>query len=237
MQIKSMKEEAILKINKVGKFGDVFTLIIKIFLGIGIVGSLIGFIAMLVLPEDFINVKLRGKAEVYSNLAVFNVNFSDNKKEEIRNEIMDGSFDVNEDNYVINNVEVGDSSIIIDAGAEIGTIKTRSIAASIGIAIVYEVLTMITFIFIGRLCKAFRYCETPFSEDVIKKMNQLAVSLVPWIVVGSLAKILILATIKSSSRVVLSLNFSAVLAVVIILMISYIFKYGAILQQESDETI
>jgi len=42
---------------------------------------------------------------------------------------------------------------------------------------------------------------------------------------------------SGSSKVSLSINIAVVFTIVVIFALTYIFKYGAVLQQESDETL
>jgi hypothetical protein len=86
------------------------------------------------------------------------------------------------------------------------------------------------------LCKAFAKCNSPFDEEVIKKMRLFAISLIPWSVFSMLGNYMI-AYMSGSPKVNLSINIAVVFTIVVIFALTYIFRYGAVLQQESDETL
>ena len=90
-------------------------------------------------------------------------------------------------------------------------------------AAVICVTFIIALIFGSRLAKAFEKCDSPFEAKVLKAMKAFAFSLIPWAIIK--------AGSGSASGV------SAIIFVLVAIMFSYIFSYGAQLQKESDETI
>ena len=100
------------------------------------------------------------------------------------------------------------------------------------------IMTLVTLFFVGFLCKAFRYCESPFEENVIKKMQNLAISLIPWTIISSIADNFITNLINVGNfELGISIDIKVVLVIILIFVLVYIFKYGAVLQRESDETL
>lgn len=231
-----MKEDAIKKINTFGKVGAIIAKVIRIFLYIGVVGTLIGTIALAVLPKNLLNVKLTGKAAVVVNIEKFGT-FKEKDKEQIRKEIQKGSIDINGSDYGVIDSNVTDTTIEIDAQTSTRVLTLHDLIPILVVAMLAIIMSLVTAYFAGSLCKAFRYCASPFEENVIRKMRNLAFSLIPWALISSFTNSFIAGYFAGSTDFSVGINMSVVIAILIILALTYIFKYGAVLQKESDETL
>nr|MBP3597881.1 DUF2975 domain-containing protein [Eubacterium sp.] len=237
-----MKENAIQKINKMGKAGAILALITKIFLGIGLGGCLIGLIVTAVLPAEMVQVKMAGTADIIVDLSNFGEDIFENS-EVTKEEIVDNVKSSSNINYAGNEMYVSDvqtegSKMQLQAGGELTTFNLRSCTWALVGAILNLVLLFVSTVFVSRLAKAFRDCDSPFEDIVIRRMKQFAYSLIPWAVVSSVvgyfeSKI----WMSGSSSVNFSVDITMVIIVLVILALAYIFQYGAVLQQESDETL
>ncbi len=74
-------------------------------------------------------------------------------------------------------------------------------------------------------------------KNVIKKMQYFAYSLVPWAVVSMISDSIRESILNNKLSVMFSIDLGVVLIVLVVLLLVHIFKYGAVLQQESDETL
>ena len=63
-----MENEAIVKINKMGKIGLVISRIWFIFVCLGLVGCMIGLVTTAFLPNDFVQMDMNGSAEMRINI-------------------------------------------------------------------------------------------------------------------------------------------------------------------------
>ncbi len=133
--------------------------------------------------------------------------------------------------------EKTDTGLRIVGTTDVYDMDFRELAWGLLVLAVLLGITQVTLYFIGFLCKAFRDCESPFEENVIKKMQHLAYALIPWTVASSLVEIVINNIIRGNKGIALSVDFGVILVVLLVFLLAYIFKYGAILQQESDETL
>ena len=86
------------------------------------------------------------------------------------------------------------------------------------------------------LMKALETCETPFCENVIRKMMLFANSLIPLIIMNTVCDGM-WNTLGKGSELDLSVNLGSILLVAVLYLLVVVFKYGAQLQQESDETL
>ena len=86
------------------------------------------------------------------------------------------------------------------------------------------------------LMKSLKNCETPFSEDIIKNMTRFANSLF-FVVLFNMTTNGYWASIKAGTLFRPTVNLESILFVSVIYILIVVFKYGAKLQQESDETL
>lgn len=218
-----MKNENVRKINSLGKISRIIIIILKVAVLIAAIGLLVGSLLCLAIPKDSIRISGSATAE----MVVDNNSFVD---EIIK--IDDVHFDSNlfgaklkcilQDNGVTNDERI----FTLDAAANdinSGHIK-YSIAAVCFLGAVYCSIFFVILCLAHKFAKSLEICNSPFEENVIKHMKKFGISLIPW------AGITLLISGNLNGIVVTLIVF------VIFLFIS-IFKYGAQLQQESDETL
>lgn len=252
-----MKEQAILKINKVGKISAIVATICKVLAIVGMVICLAGTIICLVLPKDLVKVTTletvttevnyealgievpQEKVEGVEELQDWMLQGYDVQVEVVQHGVVSGSMTVTSNGQTFTPTEIsiedGVVKTVMDSGNATATL--RSVAGLMGVAMVALAMTIVTLTFVEGLCKAFRDCTSPFEENVIKKMQRLAYALIPWTIVSSLAESILTGAVTNSFQWSFSLDVGVVLVVLIVLILVYIFKYGAVLQQESDETL
>ena len=102
---------------------------------------------------------------------------------------------------------------------------------------IWLALELVVLFFLKRICKALSVCETPFSETVIDSMQKLSISLIPVFVYSLFKDSLIESLMYGEMSLGIEFDFFTVLMVVLVFLLTFIFKYGAMLQQESDETL
>ena len=236
-----MKEQAISKINKMGKAGSIITIILRIFVILGLVGTIVAAMVLASLPEDTLRIRIAGKANIDVNLAAI---VGEN---EAKNVLADkdlseygyekgSELDLEGVSYGIDKLETEGSHILMSGNGEMGDFNLRKLVGPLVAAALHLVMTLITLFFIGALFKAVEKCQSPFEENVIKKMRMFAYSLIPWVVFSSISD-MASQGIFNNRQFSLSVNFNMVFIVLMILALTYIFQYGAVLQRESDETL
>ncbi len=236
-----MKEEAIQKINKLGHVGQVLALIAKIILGFAMFVLLISTIVMAVIPDDIITVDVENKVGIHFNLSGLGVKFTEKEQEEIVKSLSedyteDAEVALNGEEMIIEKVEAREDGFdMYMDGGDITFSGMRKIMWMLLALLVLMIATFVTFVFVGKLCKAFRNCETPFAEDVIKNMKRVSISLIPTAIFSSVSDGLAAGLL--SDEYTFGINVGMVFVVILILALTYVFKYGAMLQQESDETL
>lgn len=234
-----MKEEAIKKINKIGKVSSVFALIGKILIGMSMVLLLLSAIVCFALPEEFMAITLDEKVGFVLDVSAFGETMTDEDAEEMKKEFEE-SFELE--------VATGEKAqfeevIVTDGKLEAkGVVPTysftiRDLAWLLVVLALNITMVMVTLCFISALCKAFRDCQSPFEENVVKKMNNLAYSLIPWAVFSSITNSVANSLLQNKISLDFTVDLGVIMIVLVVFVLVYIFKYGAMLQQESDETL
>lgn len=249
-----MKEQAIQKINKVGKISYIITVITKILVIAGFVCSVVGGVIWMALPEDTMKVTQRntmvvemsqeGLGESISNTELQEMNQSLEAGEqwqvkEVRNGMVGPNLEMvsSGQNYTPVAMEITEDNVTIELISEDVSFTMHEMAVLMLMMAVVLVMSIVTLTFVEKLCKAFRDCRSPFEENVIRKMQRVAICLIPWTLISSLGDTITNSMMSGGMSFTFSIDLGVVLVVLIVLILVYIFKYGAVLQQESDETL
>lgn len=232
-----MKENAIKKINTMGKVGTVFALIAKIFVSMLLGISIIAFVAFLVLPADLCTVKVDGKAKIGLDLSAFGVEMDAETRKEVEQGALGQSIAYDDNYFLIDSIVANEHGFVMHTSGSMTELNIRDLALLMVGAVIYLIILLISTIFAGRLAKAFRNCESPFEENVITRIKQFAYSLIPWAVVSSVVASLRESMLSSYKHITLNFDLGTIIIVLVILALAYIFQYGAVLQKESDETL
>jgi len=233
-----MKEKAIRNINRVGKIGRVFSIIIKVCLVIGFIAAMIVTVIAYKFPDNFIVMNASGNGEVVIDATKVNKTITEKDKEKIIKEIDNIEKDITIQGFKVNldKTTVEDNKIHVSGKVASQTVfDVKDLFYPIITADITLIFAFIAMIFVGRFFKALSYCQSPFEDDVIKNMKRFAWTLVPWSILSSLGQAFV--KYRMSGHFDLNININQILIVLLILGLVYIFKYGAVLQQESDETL
>lgn len=214
------------KINNLGKVSKIILIIMRIACIVAIVLTIVGGIIVLnTFPTGSTAITSNGTASYEmtadTNRLPSSISFFEN--EDITNE----SFKLFGTKFTLkDNIAVNDGIKTYTLNAEFDSpnstlFKYGIVGVCFGMTI-YAAFTLIVVIFAGNLAKALETCQSPFEESVTKAMKHFAFSLIPagftFVTDGSL-------------------NLTMVLIILAVIIFSYIFSYGAKLQQESDETL
>ena len=228
-----MKEESIRKINKMGHAGQIIANICKVFLIIGVVFALVGAGILLSLPEGAITASPAGSVDLTVDVGALGYHLSDAQRENLLNG--DTGLDLSIDGDAYTAVEV-DGDVIHFSGGNAEAVDMHRVGLSMLLLVLSLIAITVTMFFVASLCKALRYCETPFSEDIVTRIRRVAWSLIPWALLGG-GHNPFEGLSDGSVDLFLGIDLQTVLLILIIFALSFIFRYGAMLQQESDETL
>lgn len=149
----------------------------------------------------------------------------------------DLNFSLNDDNYEVSSVVTDGNKINVEASVKDMEFSIRRLVYVVLAALVQTAVNLVVIFFIGSLCKAFRDCVSPFEDNIIKKMHNLEFSMIPMVFISTITDSVINKPFSEGLNISWSIDLTVIIAILIVFAIAYIFKYGAMLQQESDETL
>ena len=232
-----MKAEIIAKVNQIGKVGLIITRICQVCLWIGVVACILSGIVLSFIPDDMIAIHMEHKATVEVNMPEIAGTLTENGKSNTTWGDVESSLKVDGMEYGVVDVRQTEKGVEIEADTDAYTIHFRSIANTVLLAAVYCVVCLVVMHFVGVVCKKFKECETPFSDDIVTPLRNLAISLIPMTVFSTLTESVMNSIITGNVNIVLGVDLSTVLMILLIILLYMIFRYGTMLQQESDETL
>ena len=223
-----MKNEVILKINKMGKAGEIIAKIIKIILIIAAVACIVGSGLLMMMPREAASITMSHDAVVKFNLDYDHIMEMDPDMAE---------FELNGITYNADKVTTDGNQLSADLSSDATTIYAKDGLWVLIAAVVFIACCIVAAHLVEKLCKTFRDCETPFTEAISDQLKKVAISLIPVAVLAPIVENGVDGFMTGKVNIQLSVDLLTVFLVVMIFMLSAIFRYGAALQQESDETL
>ncbi len=232
------------KVNRIGKAGRIVSIILIVLLSIGAFSLLLAGGVCAVLPEDTVEVSFRPNADVLVGRSILGQEWS--RIDEIvaeAQEALAGKY-----GEVIQ-FEKTDRGLLIrlDRLMEEGEVfRLRNALGAIWAGLVGIASAIVALVMFLKLSDAFRVCRSPFDEAVIRRMNIFAWTLIVCAVVGSFAGSAAQSAVMAfqnagihvgAKNFGVSLDLYPIFAALIVFFLCMIFRYGAQLQREADETL
>ena len=225
------------RIHVLGTICRVLSIVMLVLMIISTAGLVTAGVALIVMPKDTAQISLSGSVEAQISGRIIDM-IPDDVLDSISEQIEDGSLSVNINGEAIQGAQVSGGSLILNGSGKSASFDLRRV----GIALIAYSLTtgclIYVFIMCGRLMNEIRVCDSPFSEGVVKSLKQFAISLIPYAVIRSTATSFANNLLTTGSY---SFDFKAdtelYFAALIIVMLVFIFNYGAALQKDADETL
>lgn len=231
-----MKNELIVKVNKMGRVGLVFSNIGKVVMVIATVICIVMACVFLVLPQDFASITT-------SHNAIIDVDFEGITDTDLGvpfvfpNDNVHAELEMSGISYDITSFEQNGTRIEATAQSEEATLSLRELSPIMLFGALFCGVGVEVFRLISRLCKNFKECETPFTEEISNVLHKLAFAVIPLVVFGGMLESAMEGAANGQFNAVINIDLTMVVMVILIFMLSSIFRYGAMLQQESDETL
>ena len=231
------KEKVVRNINKIGKTGTVISTIIQVFLIIGLAGVIIGAAVLLSIPSDLFSFRINTSGKMEFDMEGIPEEGLKWFSKDHNASGLDFSFNMNGIDYRSTNTVVEGSHISTDLEGKSNVITPMRLGIVVAAAGLIVLLTLVIMIFIKKLCKSIRDCESPFDQAITKNLECCAWALVPWVFASGISENVIKSALTGGKNMLFSVDLSTVLVILLIFALTYIFKYGAQLQTESDETL
>lgn len=236
-----MKNEIVCKVNKIGKIGFIINKIAKVLITVGLVACIVGTALLAFVPADFITFEISGNAITnidFDNIPLFDViDLGDLQKLDESDSDLDASIDINGISYGIIDFKRVNNKITVYAQADSYTIDIANFKWFLIPVIVFLISALVVMHFIGKLCKTFQFCDTPFTEEVVDALKKLAISIIPMAILQPLTESVTTSMMTGNFDFVIGIDLMNIILIVLIFLLAAIFKYGTMLQNESDETL
>jgi len=234
-----MNNSGIKKINTAGTVGYVISILLSVAVIACMVFTGIAAAGAVAISKEDVNVLVATDIDIDSKGNILNkldrfIKVGDIEK---LSELAKDGANVNVSDRNISEIKVsmqGNSMKINAKTNEIHFSATKIFVALI-FTFVWLGITAVCVHMLTRLMKALKKCETPFSQDVIKRMTRFAYWLVPAVVFSMINKCVWSGIFSNSYS--FTLDIGSVLLVAVIYLLVIIFRHGALLQRESDETL
>ena len=221
------------KVNSIGKAGKIVSIILIVLLSIGAFGLLVGGIVCAALPKDAVVVSTQPNVEVKVNRSLLGNAWEDidealaAAQENLMAEHEGVTLDKGADGLVVHVTDIDQQS----------SMGIRDALKAIWAGLVAIASGIVTLVMFKKLCEAFSVCRTPFDEAVIRRMTTFAWTLIVCAVVSSFAAAVGSAALAGFGKMNFNLSLNPIITALIVFFLCMIFRYGAQLQQEADETL
>ena len=224
------------KVNRIGKAGRIVSIILIVLLSMGALALVLGGIACAILPKDLVEVSLRPVVDVKVDKELMGAEWANIDK--LLSEAQEKAGQEFEGAGVV--LEKGDEGLLVhldpnEAGD--ATYGIRDVRKVIWVGLVSVASAIVFMVMFLQLCKAFQTCRTPFDEPVIQRMTAFAWALIICALVSCIAQASVGALLTGWQHMSFSLNLAPVFIALIVFFLCMIFRYGARLQREADETL
>ena len=221
------------KVNKIGKAGKVVSIILIVLLSIGAFGLLVGGIVCAALPKDAVEVSTQPNVEVKVNKSLMGKEWGNIDEaltvaqEQLMKEHDGVTLEKRADGLVVHVTDID----------QLSSMGIRDALKAIWAGLVAIASGIVTLVMFMKLCEAFSVCRTPFDEPVIQRMTTFAWTLIVCAVVSSFAAAVGSAALAGFGKMSFNLSLNPIITALIVFFLCMIFRYGAQLQQEADETL
>ena len=252
-----MQNEIKKKVNVFGKIGKIIATVLLVIVLIVGVAAAAGGVYLSTLPDDAISIAVSGKAKIHLDESLFGtlvgsiideLSFESSQMPDLSDEAGIGGIipedteikiglSINGADYTSAVVRYEGAIKNIEAQTDDFVYEIANIIKVIICGVVYVAAVALALFMLRRLFKEFESCETPFTDSVVKKLYHFGFSLIPVILVATVAESMARTLLMPSEGINLYLDGGTILAFVITICLCTLFKYGVKLQQESDETL
>lgn len=133
-------------------------------------------------------------------------------------------------------VEKQGNGLLINAKTNDITFTVKRVIVALVFAFLFCTALTVMLFMLKALMKSLKNCETPFTEDIVTKMTRFAVSLAVTLGVNMFGSG-VWNSMRAGSDFGPTINAGSILVVAVVCVLISVFKYGAQLQRESDETL
>ncbi|MBQ6426819.1 MAG: DUF2975 domain-containing protein [Clostridia bacterium] len=218
------------KINSIGEAGNVISIILIVLQILGILALIAGLVIFLVMPKDAVTLGIQIDADATIGKSLIGA---------YMDQIDTSDFDGDDiaSGKVTASLEKTEDGLVAGFSTDRFTVPVSRFVYGLFAGLVKFIATLIVLIILNRLSREFKKCDTPFSEGVIHWMTVFAWVMLGASVLSELASAVASSMMFKGGNFHFNLDLKTVLITLLVLFLTMIFRYGAKLQHEADETL
>lgn len=236
-----MENKAIKKINTAGTVGYVVCILLIIAAIASMVGVAIGTAGAIVTAPEKIGVSvstdisLNSEGDFFDKMSHF---IKIDGVENLADLISEDGEVFKPDNRDVSEISVKKQGNGLALNAKLGerTFSTGRIIFALVVTFCYLAVVTVALYILKALMKALKECASPFEDVVVKRMSTFAAWLIPTAVMHVFT-VSAWNSLGGDSSFGFTVNLGVVLLAALVFILVSVFKYGAQLQKESDETL
>mgnify|MGYP002624554176 CR=1 FL=1 len=228
------------KINTAGTIGYVISILLMIAVIATMVVSVGATIATVVLPMDEVSatvstdISLDATDHFFGKFKGVLDKATDIDTQSLTPEKANG-IAINDEDIDELSIKETENGVSIQAKTGKKVFTGNKLVGSMISAVLYLAAITAMLYMLKALMKALKTCDTPFAENVVKGIERFGWSLIPVIVLSMFTEAMWQRVISGVFE--LSLNLEGILVLAVVFILAMVFRYGAELQKESDETL
>ena len=233
------KEQMIRKIHLFGKIGQILSVIAMAVQIFALLLTLLAMIFVFTMPKDFMKLRYNNRIEV-----VLDFSFAKEEKglpqvmKELAEDINSGEMKMGIDQYLIEKGSFESGVLTLEGGDEQTIVYTKGRLLLLIFMVIVNILAfLLTTYFIFRFTGKLKSLESPFDPKLILDLRLITISLIPWYFLEILTQEVYEYFVSGSFHIMFNIDIKLLVVIVFLLLISLIFRYGALLQEESDDTV
>lgn len=224
-------------IQVIGKICRIISMILLVLNAIGAGFMIIFGIVLTVMPTNTAEIDIKGSTEIEISGKIIE-KIPDGTIKSFISEFNEGLSGFTFNGQSLSEVGQGENSVIFRNNGSYVYLNLRKL----GIVCIINALITATLIYVllmlGRFMKKLEESGSPFEDGAVKAMTQFAISLLPYAVLKPTLTSLSGAIFATGNvSVKFSIDTTTVFAALIVILMVLIFRYGAQLQKNEDETL
>lgn len=225
-------------VNKINSIGKAASIIAKIIRGVLLAAAIVLLVVLLFLgniaQEPFV-ASLSGSADIIVNTA--DPAFTTGLISDFKTDASETKLTINDCDYDFVSAEQQGDQLLLKFAYEQQELTIANFRLMLwGMLLAFAASAALMY-FVVPLCRELQHCSSPFEKGIADAMKRLCIALVPWFILKSAGESITEGALKGNINIVLGIDLGAVMVILLLVVLMYVFKHGAQLQQQADETL
>ena len=224
------------KINNIGEAGNVVSIILIVLQALGTLALIAGLVVFAILPKDALSLGISFDADATIGKSLIGAYMDKIDPDDLKEMNVTISAGETKATEVKTSVEKTEDGLVAGISTSRINVPSSRLSYAMIAGLIRCIAALVVLIILNRLSREFKRCDTPFSDGVIRWMTVFA-----WVLLGasvfSQAASAIASGLMFKSGFHFNLNLTTLFITLLVLFLTMIFRYGAKLQHEADETL